>query len=77
MTQQEQMANKVHEVWASWMSYVFFSSKFNEDGSVTIPKMLVEKWSRQIATPYEDLPDHEKESDNIIAEEILLLVQGK
>ena len=73
----EQMANKVHEIWSSWMSYVFFSSKFNEDGSVTIPKTLVEKWSRQIATPYEDLPAQEKVSDKIIAEEILLLVQGK
>lgn len=73
----EQMANKVHEIWAAWMTYVFNRSRQNKDGSVTIPKELVNRWCRQIATPYEDLPDHEKESDNIIAEEILLLVQGK
>ena len=73
----EQMANKVHEIWSSWMSYVFSVSKENEDGGMTIPKEMVTKWSRQIATPYEDLPMQEKVSDKIIAEEILLLVQGK
>ena len=73
----EQMANKVHEIWAAWMSYVFNLSKQNQDGSVTIPKHMVNKWLRQMMTPYEDLPLAERESDIIIAEEILLLVQGK
>jgi len=32
-------------------------------GSITIPKSLVERWERQIATPYEDLSNKEKDSD--------------
>lgn len=73
----EQMANKVHEIWAAWMTYVFNRSRQNKDGSVTIPKDLVDRWCKQIATPYENLSVQEQESDKVIAEEILLLVQGK
>ena len=57
------MAYKEHEKWASWMVHLFQKSKHNKTGSVTIPKDLVERWWRQIETGYNDLSEHEKQSD--------------
>jgi hypothetical protein len=34
-----------------------------DDGSLVIPPHLVEQWQKQIATPYEQLSEAEKESD--------------
>jgi hypothetical protein len=33
------------------------------DGSLLIPADLVERWQKQIETPYSELTDKEKESD--------------
>ena len=35
----------------------------NQDGSLTIPKAFVDRWSRQINTNYIDLSSKEKDSD--------------
>ncbi|WP_260508774.1 hypothetical protein [Mycolicibacterium farcinogenes] len=35
----------------------------NEDGSLTIPSELVQRWEKQISTAYEDLDENEKDSD--------------
>ena len=52
-----------HDRWARWQNYMFSLSTHNDDGSITIPKRLVERWFRQIRMKYEDLPDDERESD--------------
>jgi hypothetical protein len=36
---------------------------YNVDGSVTIPKELVERWTRQVDTSYDELPSDEQLSD--------------
>lgn len=73
MLQEETLAKKVHDIWSSWMSYVFSSSTQMPDGTMAIPKGLVERWKRQINTSYEELPEHEKLSDRKIAKDILSL----
>lgn len=35
----------------------------HDDGSLTIPAEYVQRWRRQIATVYVDLPESEKASD--------------
>ena len=35
---------------------------FNKDGSYTIPKEYVDKWTRQINTSYDELSEQEKDS---------------
>ncbi|MBC8488503.1 MAG: hypothetical protein H8D45_20945 [Bacteroidetes bacterium] len=42
---------------------MFRQSTLNEDGSVTIPRSLVERWKRQCEMAYKDLQENEKNSD--------------
>ena len=63
MSKLEKMADKVHESWANWQSWLHSICIKNEDGSLTIPKSRVERWERQIKTKYAELSEEEKESD--------------
>jgi uncharacterized membrane protein YvbJ len=59
----EDLANYAHDAWAGWMRYLFEKSTENTDGTVTIPKWAVDRWKRQMITPYIELPEEEKQSD--------------
>jgi len=72
----EQLASLAHEQWSGWMRYLF--SKCDEaydDGSVYIPREFVERWERQMNTPYSELPEAEKESDRKEADRVLVLLE--
>ena len=59
----EQLAAIEHDRWAHWQRYVHDHGQLQPDGSVILPANLVERWERQIRTPYDDLADSEKDSD--------------
>lgn len=59
----ERLAEAAHVAWSGWMEYLFEKSQRNDDGTVSIPAVLVERWQRQMRTPYADLPEGEKASD--------------
>jgi hypothetical protein len=59
----EELSALEHERWAHWQKYLHGKCVANIDGSLTIPKHLVEKWARQINTPYAELNEAEKDSD--------------
>jgi hypothetical protein len=59
----EKLAAIEHARWADWQRYMHSQCVVNDDGSLTIPPSLVTHWERQIATPYDDLSEHEKQSD--------------
>ena len=59
----EKLADAEHNGWAHWQKYLHSKCVANEDGSLTIPAELVERWTRQINTPYSELTEKEKESD--------------
>ena len=67
----ESLAKYAHKAWSGWMRYLFEKSTKNKDGTVTIPKWAVERWQRQAQTPYDKLPEAEKESDRAEAKDIL------
>ena len=71
----EKMAEKVHDVWAHWMEYMFTCCKFDMQGNCFIPLEKVKRWKRQMKTKYKDLSESEKRSDRDIVkkfyEEIL------
>lgn len=69
----ESLANYAHEAWSGWMRYLFEKSTHNDDGTITIPAWAVERWQRQMNTPYVDLPESEKDSDRAEAEKMLAI----
>lgn len=71
----EMLATLSHEQWSGWMRYLFSQSIHHVDGSVTIPLNLVSRWMRQMATPYDDLSETEKESDRHEADRIIAMLE--
>lgn len=68
----EKGANLEHDRWARWQKYMFSKmteeEKFEEGkhfktGNYVLNKELVDRWFRQIDTPYSELSELEKESD--------------
>jgi hypothetical protein len=59
----EALAGVEHERWSHWQGYMHSKCKRASDGSLIIPRELVDQWERQLATPYSDLSEAEKESD--------------
>lgn len=74
-TIRERLATYAHSTWSGWMEYMFEKSTQNPDGSVTIPFSLVQRWTRQMKTNYELLPEDEKKSDRVEADQILTIFQ--
>ena len=70
----ERLADLCHEQWAGWMRYLFSKGKFNDDGSWTMPAWAVERWSRQMDTPYSELSESEQDSDRNEADKFLALI---
>ncbi len=67
----ESMANVVHQVWASWMDYMFTKGWSLQDGGFKIDSKSVKRWKRQMNTPYDHLPEDEKQSARDIARRYL------
>lgn len=59
----EMIADLCHEQWSNWMRYLFQKGTHNPDGTFTIAKEAVDRWRRQMDTPYRKLNESEKESD--------------
>ena len=70
----EKLADVQHEIWSSWMRWLFQCSTINEDGSATIPREKVERWQRQMNTPYSELSESEKNSDRIEANKVIAVL---
>lgn len=67
----ECLSEYAHEAWSGWMKYMFEKATMNTDGTVTIPKWAVDRWTRQMNLSYVDLPEEEKESDRAEADRML------
>lgn len=70
----EALAAYAHEAWNGWMEYLFKQGTTNADGSFTIRPWAVERWTRQMRTPYAALPESEKLSDQAEAQHILTII---
>jgi hypothetical protein len=71
----EALAALAHIMWAGWMTYLFEKCECTADGQAVIPAELVERWQRQIATPYKSLSETEKQSDRVQADKMLALIE--
>ena len=73
----EEVAELVHEIWANWMKYMFEHGEFAKDtGAWFMPASKVERWSRQLNTPYSELSEKEKDTDREIAIQYLDLLRS-
>jgi hypothetical protein len=77
----ERLAELAHDgIWATWMEYQY--SKCTEtmedppNPSLRIPAWAVMRWGRQMATPYEKLPESERASDREQADKIIATLCG-
>jgi hypothetical protein len=81
MTEQELielLADKEHNSWARWTNYLFNRcdlERGKDSFRYVIPRELVERWKRQIDTPYADLSEQEKQSDRDEVEHILPIIK--
>ena len=67
----ELLADYAHLTWAGWMQYMLGKCTHNDDGTMTIPAWAVTRWTRQMHTPYLQLPEEERELDRDEARRIL------
>lgn len=73
----EQLAAIEHARWADWQRYMHGLCDRGDDGSLTIPANLVTRWEQQIAMPYAELSEKEKDSDREQVDRYWHLIAGK
>lgn len=59
----EVLAKEEHDIWASWMLYLFSKGTCNKDGTWAMPKWAVERWRGQSIAKYHNLSEEEKGED--------------
>lgn len=75
MILREKLAELCHEQWSGWMKYLFSKNPVESDGSWVMPAWAVERWQRQMDTPYSELSESEKQSDRNEADKFLVLLE--
>jgi len=70
----EALAAQEHARWSRWMRWMFDCGTYNPDGTWTMPADKVERWTRQMNTPYAELSEREKDSDREEADNTLSLL---
>lgn len=71
----DHLASIEHDRWAHWQNYLHSKCDRLADGSLVLPAYLVQQWERQIATPFSDLSEAEKESDREQVQKYLPLIK--
>ena len=73
----EALATYAHEAWSKWMRYLFSQCTPQPDGSLLIPVYNVNRWRRQLNTPYAELPEGEQKSDLVEADRMIQIVDAQ
>jgi hypothetical protein len=75
----ELLAAIEHQRWAHWQQYQHSKCAGDSEGTgaLVIPSELVRQWEHQIATPYQDLSEAEKESDREQVRRYLPLIRDE
>lgn len=60
----ERLADIEHQRWADWQAYMHSKILPSADEGISnIGTQFIERWTRQVKTPYSELLEEEKESD--------------
>lgn len=68
----ERLADLCHSQWSGWMVYLF-SKCAEKSGALVLPPWAVERWTRQMNTPFRGLTNTEQESDRHEADKFLAI----
>lgn len=72
----DSLAKAQHEIWSRWMKWQFSCcNEMPHTGSLIIPGDKVERWKRQMNTPFDQLSEEEKETDRMVAKEFLSILK--
>ncbi len=71
----EELADLAHRQWSGWMTYMLGKCYKGHEGSLVIPVELVERWTRQMYTPYTELSEAERDSDRAEAYRVMALLR--
>ena len=87
MLARERLADYAHEAWSGWMRYMFtigtllndkwMSPEPGQQAKLLLPEWAVDRWQRQMKTPYAELPESEKASDRNEADKMLEIIKGE
>lgn len=70
----EEFAKYAHNQWNGWMKYLFEKGIDNPDGTHTMPKWAVDRWKKQMETPYDELSEQEKDNDRSEADGMIKVI---
>lgn len=73
----ERLAALAHQQWSGWMTYLLTKVKEGPEGTLIVPAPLVARWRRQMETPYDQLPETEKDSDRVEADRMLAVLDDE
>lgn len=71
----EALADAEHSSWSRWMAWFFEGCKEQEDGSLSIASDYVAALKKQIAMPYAELSEREKQLDRDEVAHILPIIR--
>jgi 8-oxo-dGTP pyrophosphatase MutT (NUDIX family) len=73
----EALASLEHESWSGWTKWMLQEMTKAHGGDFELEGLpCVERWTRQMTTPYAELSEREKESDRKVVREKLPLYRG-
>lgn len=72
----ERLAALCHTQWSGWMKYLFGKCGLAVNAGTVIPPWAVERWHRQMVTPYAELSEEEKDSDRAEADRFIALLSS-
>ena len=71
----EKLAELCHKQWSGWMMYLFGKGSHTAYGTWVMPKWAVDRWTKQMATPYAELTKSEKDQDRDEADRFIKLLE--
>lgn len=73
----DKIASLCHDQWSHWIVSLLGKGTPNADGTLTVPKDVIDRWRRQMNTPYDLLSDTEKDLDKVEADKFLKVIAEK
>lgn len=65
-----------HAHWSQWVNELFEKATYNEDGSMTLPREVITRWSRHVALLWPEMTHKEQAEARKAAAKFLVVLRG-